>query len=208
MEGVGLLLLALGAWVALTASIRVGITIVFASFLVVPVGLVIRPLPPELPVTRILLLAFLAGILRRIWRGALPSDVLRPRRLHFALAALLAVAAVNGVVLNSLDNPFRLALDGWLGLFDQLLVLVAVLAAARAVGTWTVARLLAGFAVTTAAIAVYEHFTKSSYSNAVLSFIGEHGTPLARRGLGQRGSDVRVRGAFSFALEYAWAAAI
>jgi hypothetical protein len=191
----------------MTSRVRTGVTVVLGSFLLVPVSLVIPPLPPELPVTRVLLLAFLAGILRKVWRGELPSDVLRPRRLHFALAALLAITFANGVVLTSADNPFRLAMDGWLGLLDQLLVLVAVLAAARVLGAWTVARTLAGLAVITAFIAVWEHVTKSSYSSSVLGLIGEKGTPLARGALGQRGEDVRVRGAFEFALEYAWAAA-
>src|SRR3954471_24182483 len=155
MSSVGLLLLALAAWVVLAARIRVGVTVVLASFLLVPVSLVIPPLPPELPVTRVLLLAFLAGILRRVWRGELPSDVLRPRRLHFALGLLLVITFVNGVALNTIDNPFRLALDGWLGLLDQLFVLVAVLAAARVLGAWTVARTVAGLAVVTAFVAIY-----------------------------------------------------
>ena len=67
------------------APLLIACAIVLASFLLVPVSLVPAPLPPELPVTRVILLAFLAGILRRIWRGELPSDVLRPRRLHLAL---------------------------------------------------------------------------------------------------------------------------
>src|SRR3954447_13932482 len=195
MSGVGLLLRGLGALVAMSARVRVGVTVVLASFLLVPVSLVLAPLPPELPVTRVLLLAFLAGIALRIWRGELPSNVLQPRRLHVALAVLLVITFVNGVVLNSTDNPFRLAMDGWLGLLDQMLVLVAVLAAARVLGGWTVARTVAGLAVATAFVAVYEHTTKASWSSSVLDLIGEQGTPLARGALGRRGADVRVRGA-------------
>jgi hypothetical protein len=194
------------AYVAYKATVRTGLVVVLCTIVLIPNGIALKGTKGVLPYPRLVLVGFLLGIIVGIWRGEIPLDALRPRRIHAAIAALLAIAWWNGVVVTQAGNSFLESSLTWLSLVDQLLTFVAILAACRILGVWRVARIVAFVFLAAACIAVFERITTQSWSRKWAQLTGTPGRQLGRR-LGVRG-EVRVRGAFQFALEMAWAFAI
>lgn len=206
MTALLLALLAGASLAVVRAPFRIATVVLVGVLFLVPGNLVLGGFPSSLPVFRVVLWAFTLGLLDRARRGEIDPGVLRPTRVQAALAVFVGVALVNGIALTSVDNPLADATLIWLSLVDQLVVLTAVLAAARALGAWDVARIVAGFAAVVGAIAFWEHFSEVSYARWWFVKAGKTTVRVAAEPLTPRGSAVRVRGPYQFALEFSWVA--
>jgi hypothetical protein len=193
------------AFVALRSSVLVGTGVLLGTTFLVPGNLQFHGFPIWMPFGRLVLWAFATGLVIKVRKGEIALDVLRPRRLHFAAAAFVAVAFVNGVALVPVTNNLVDAGLLWLSFFDQLVFLVCVVAACRVIGVWTVAIYAAVFAAGTGVIAAVEHYTHITYATWWYDAVGISDRVLSAD-LVSRGGVRRVRGPFQFALEYAWVA--
>jgi len=192
-------------------------TVLWARFeratLVVLLGLMVLPTTLPLPlgprwlaVSRILLWACALGLLRRVKTGEVDFDCLRPSRVHAALLGFLVCAFLIGVVLIEQPAPrFESGLI-WLTLADQGVVLVVVLAAARHLGPWRVARLVVLLGGAIGAIGVSERMLGANWNSFFFEAVGR-GFAAGSRSLEQRGGVTRVRGPSQFALELGWVTA-
>jgi hypothetical protein len=199
-------LAAILAIAAFRSSVRTGIALVFVSSLLIPTALAVPGVLGLLLVSRVVLLAFLAGLVSKAVAGEVPFSCFRIRRVHFAFAVLALVAWANGVVLNQVGNPFQASAVNFLFLVDQLLIIVATLAAARIIGGWRVLRIFGIVMTIAAVIGILERLLHLSSSAWFYRLLGETGRRRTRA-LAVRG-EVRVRGAFAFALEFAWVLAV
>lgn len=206
MSLIFLVLLLVASSVVVKARLHMATTVLVGVLFLVPGNLVLSGFPSALPFFRVVLWAFALGLVRRSYRGEIDPAVLRPTRVHAALGLFLGVALVNGIALTPVDNPLADATLIWLSLSDQLVVLSVVVVAARVLGVWRVAWLVAGFAVVMGAIAFWEHFSEVSYARWWFVQAGKTGVRVAAEPLTPRGSAVRVRGPYQFALEFSWVA--
>lgn len=194
---IGIVLRARYAWATVAMLLAI---VLLPSTLPLPVG------PAWLGLPRLVLWAYTFGLLRRVRQGEIAADVLRPGRVHVALAAFLGAAFLIGVVLLVQPAPrFESGLV-WLTLLDQALVLVAVLAAARHLGAWWVARVVVVAAAGLGAIAVAERFLGANWNHFFYQGVQTRFLSGSAR-LGERGGALRVRGPSQFALEFGWVCA-
>ncbi len=140
---------------------------------------------------------------RRV-RLVLRAHDLRPTAIHAALAVWLVVGFVDGVALAGQGVSFAGDMHAWLRLVDAAVLFVVVLALARRLGPWRVARLAAFLACCTLVVAFAERVTGSGWSHFLFEHLpAELGSPGAAK-LATRAGAVRVQVAAQFALEYGW----
>lgn len=140
---------------------------------------------------------------RRV-RLVLGAHDLRPTAIHAALAVWLVVGFVDGVALAGQGVSFAGDMHAWLRLVDAAVLFVVVLALARRLGPWRVARLAAFLACGTLVVALAERVTGSGWSHFLFEHLpAELGSPGAAK-LATRAGAVRVQVAAQFALEYGW----
>ncbi len=206
-------LLAVAVVLALCAGgLRVtrGLGVVVGAVLLIPATLSVpNPVTPDLTVTRLVIVAFTAGLVWRTATGRLPSSIWRPGAVHAVALLYVAVTLVTGVGLAVSEvDPFT-ALSGWLDVVDQMLVLVAGIAAFRAIDSAGYAlKLLAGGVLAMAFVGIGEHITGGSWAQQWFHGIRSQAGSLEARNLTERSGEVRVRGAAQFALEYGWLCAL
>lgn len=204
------LLVVAGALAAAAALARpqAALGVVLGTLVLVPGSVPLPAGPGALTVHRLVVLAALAGLLRRALLREVPWRVfaLPPVASRFVLVAgLLAVVGVG--LLQPTTLPAA-ASRSWVGLAFPLVVLVVVVALARAAdrpGAGVTALALA--VVGSAVIAVAEHATGSSYTRFWYRAVPELLLSDPAQVLARRGGQVRVRGAADFTLAYAWATA-
>ncbi len=204
------LLVALGlagaAFTVVRARLAVATTVLLGVLFLVPGNLVLVGFPTLLPAFRVVLYAYVAGLVLRAVRGEIPADSLRPTRVQGALLVFLLVALATGVALTAEANPLLDSILIWLSLFDQLVTLTAVLVAARVLGVRRVAWTVAAFAVAVAVICVIERIGGTSYARWVFVTAGRGLVGVASEPLTPRGDQLRVRGPYQFSLEFSWVA--
>lgn len=202
----GLLLLTLaGAGVAAFAPLRYALGTVLAFLLLVPTTLIVPRAPSALIlVDRVILYAFVVGLVLRWSRGELRREVFRPTVVHVAFGVFLAFGLVLGVFLGPL-NPFVVLLNPWLRLLDGFLVFGSVLVAVRALGDLRqVVRIVGGLVLLVSGVAMVEFLTEASWGRWLSQAIPEHARTSAAQPLRFRGDSVRVRVAGEFAVDFAW----
>lgn len=163
----------------------------------------------HLPLYRIVLLAFVAGMVARVIRREASIGILRASPIVAAFAVWLMGAAILGIALapSGLDTTARYR--AFFGFADQALMFVGVLAAARLVGNAeAVARVLITVFAVSVAIAAAEQVFDWSFGRSVLTFPGLRQSVLGAQDLELRDSTARVRAAAQFSLGYAWTSAI
>jgi hypothetical protein len=210
MPAAGLGLLALAAVVlAATARLRASLIALLTTTFLVPDTIVVPGTTGYLPVGRLVLWAFVGGVVVRAWHNReLDRRAFRFGRVHAAFAVFLIVAFAAGVAAAPAGSHVKSSATFWLLFSDQLLFLVAVTAAARVLGPWTVARLAAVFATAAAAIALVEHFTGGSWARWWFSDLERLRHSVAAQPLEPRGGGIRVRAAAQYSLAFGWSCAM
>jgi hypothetical protein len=196
-----------GVVLVLTGPLLRRVSTLIAFTLLVPHVLVLPGTTRWLPVDRVVLLAFIAGLLKMAWDGHIPTSAFRPTRVQAAFGIFLMVAFISGVTLNEAGVKVSASLFSLAGLVEQFLVLGGVLVAARVVGPRRVAWSLAGIVTALAVIALTERLFHYSYSRLWFEHLSQV-TAIQARELEVRGTAVRVRGAAQFALEFGWVCAM
>ncbi|HXN60322.1 MAG TPA: O-antigen ligase family protein, partial [Acidimicrobiales bacterium] len=200
-----LLLAAVGVAVVVGAPLEVGFGTVVAFWLLVPGNLVVVGLPHIVLVDRLVLYAFaLRLVLRHGQRGEPPGSAFRLTAVHAALAAVLVVGYVDGVVVAQRGLSLASDLDTWLYTLDVVVVFVAGLAVIRTVGPRRVVSTIVGVAALSAVIGIIERFTGSGWSNFFFEHVPATYKAPGAGGLQTRAGHVRSQGASQFALEYGW----
>jgi hypothetical protein len=204
------LLLALGGalvFVTVRAPLRAASVTLLVALIVVPESLPLPLGPGWLALSRLVLYAFAASLLLRIYRREAPVDLLRPTSVHLVFAGFIAVAFLDGIVLAPQPNPRFESLLGWLTLADQLVVLVVAVAIARAFGPWWVARAIAVLTVPLVLIAFAERYLDFNWNHLFFQATDVK-FAAGSAGMDVRGGAVRVRGPSQFALEFGWICAL
>lgn len=184
-----------------------------ATFLLVPSSLVLpNPLTPAFTVTRLVLLAFVAGLIRRTRRGEMSSDVWRPGLVHLLAGGYLAIALIDGVALAPGTVVFTTAALDWLNALDQMVCLLAGLAVfrhlRRAGESRFVMQALGAALMASVLIGIGEHVTGGSWSQLLFSAQKSQKSVDAARDLISRDGERRIRGAAQYAIEYGWVCAM
>jgi len=191
--------------IALFAPLESAAGALVATWLLVPGTLSLPGLPHLALFVRVPLYAL---ALRMVLAACISRDdwlrLIRPTGVHMALLALLAVGFVDGVALVGQGVSFPGDMHAWLRLLDLAVAFVVVLALARRLGPWRIARLVAGFALFTVVVAAIERATGSGWSHFLFEHLaGEQSSPGASV-LATRGGAPRAQVAAEFALEYGW----
>lgn len=198
---------------AFMLSVRKGLILTVAVIALVPATLVApNPVGPGFTVTRLVLLGFVAGLVYRTRSGEISSRTWRPGKLHLLALIYLVIALVDGV---ATAVPTVSASDAWLqwwDVLDQMVCLLAGLAAFRHLRDsagrrderYPLMPLTAGLLVLLAFIGVVEHLTHTSW--AQLLYTGQHSQQAqdAAHDLISRDGDRRVRASAQYAIEYGW----
>ena len=204
-----LLLAAVGFGVVLLAPLEIAFGALVAFWLLVPGTLSVPYAPHIVLVDRLVLYGF---SLRLLVRAGLPKEpkgsayALGP--MHAALAVLLIVGFVDGVLLAPRSSSLALDIHGWLYLLDIALLFVVVLAVIRTIGTWRAARLVAGTLLVTIVIAIGEWLTHRGWSAFFFEHLPANYVASGADELGSRGGHVRSQVAAQFSLEYGWVLAM
>jgi hypothetical protein len=207
MTAVLLLVVAVAlAFSAARLPVRRALIVVVAAVLLIPATLSVpNPLTPDLTVTRLVVLGFVAGLIWRTAKHELPAGIWRPGPVHALAALYVVVTFVAGVGLAIRAVTPLAALGGWLDVVDQMVLLVAAIAAFRAINDDSYVLKVFGVGLLTiAVIGFLEHVTGQSWAKLWFTGIHSQAGSLEARDLVKRSGEVRVRGAAQFALEYAW----
>ncbi len=214
MAAMLLALLTLAAMVAVVVlPVRRSFAVTIGAFLLVPSSLVLpNPFTPAFTVTRLVLLAFVAGLVRRTRRGEMDAGVWRPGLVHLLAAAYLAVALLDGVALaRGTVNVTTACLD-WLNAVDQMVCLLAGLAVFRHLrhdgGLGFVMRAIGVALMASVVIGIGEHITGGSWSQLLFSVQRSQKSADAARDLISRDGERRIRAAAAYAIEYGWICAM
>ncbi|MCW2548340.1 MAG: O-antigen ligase protein, partial [Mycobacterium sp.] len=180
--------------------------VVVGAVLLIPATISVpNPISPDFTVTRLVIVGFAAGLLWRTATHRLPASIWRPGPVHALAAIYVVVTLVAGVGLAVNAVAPLTALSGWLDVVDQMVVLVAGIAAFRAINDDRYAlKVLAIGLLAITAVGFFEHVTGRSWAQLWYRGIRSQEGSLDARSLVKRSGDVRVRGAAQFALEYAW----
>jgi hypothetical protein len=209
MPAVVVFIVAAGAAAAAYAApLEIALGVLLGSWLLVPGSLWLPGAPSLLLVDRLVLLAFVIGLVVRIRRGEVSVDSLRPTRIHVVLLVYLAASFATGVALAGSDVPLKASLHIWLGVLDQLVLFVVVLAVARTIGPRRVARTVVALVVVTAVIALFERVLGSGWSSWWFHGLPKQQSAPGAIELGTRGGSSRAQAAAQFPLEYGWVTAI
>lgn len=193
------------AGVAAIAPLRLSFTLLLASIVLVPTSLTMpNGVTSLLEVHRVVLLGTLAGLLWRHRRQGLWR--LSPTALAFLL--YLVVVLFTGIVAAPVVLDIGDQLTSYLGIVEQLLVLLTCTALVRADPdpVWYL-RPLAGVLLVSAGIGGLEHLTGGSWSHWLFQAVpSQQGSPAASE-LARRAGTVRVRAGNEFPLGFAWVCA-
>ena len=206
---IGLAVAAVVSIVLIRVSIKVALVILLMTTFLVPANILIPGAFSGHPtIQRIVLLLLLINLTRKIVRGDVPLDVLRPTRVTLALFGWVVLTFVIGVALADRSLAIGFSSFLWIAIIEQFAFAVFVTAAIRIIqNEWWVAGLIASVTLLSAGIAVVEHFTRNGYGRWIAQAIRGSGY-LGVRQLGMRGGDVRVQAGAEFALAFAWAATL
>lgn len=188
------------------APVRRGLPILAGAILLVPASLVVPNGVSGLPtVVRVVLLATALATVVAAARGRLTPGALRPTPIHALALAIPLVALVVGVGFGLPLAPLREAASAWFRFLDGAIVLVVVVALARASDDlrrvrWAVTAIV----LIAATIGVAEHVTGASWGRFLFSELPSQQATDAASPLGFRGGRVRVRAGAEFALEFGW----
>ena len=189
--------------IAARSTLRRGLAVLLASILLVPNSLYL-PGSSIFTVQRTTAVALLINLIVRIRRRELSRDIFAITPVHAMFMVMLAVTFVVGVVLAQPTVSVTDSSHIWANYFGEFVVFLIVLAAIRAINdTMFVARVLAIVLLITAGFAFIEHATGNSYARF---FFRGSSQDLAGPAsvLEHRGSDVRVRVASNYSIDYAW----
>lgn len=203
------LIIAVAVYVAL-APLRGALAALLAVSFLIPSALLFPGSPNGYPsFHRIALAAFAFNLVRRARRGEFPSQALSATPVHIALAAYVVITFVTGAVLGARDVPPIVSLFLWVFIVDEAVFFVTVVTAIRAIRDlrW-VASLAAVIVTVTGFIAIWEHFTGSSYGAWFFRDLPAQAAAAGSGSLEIRGAEVRVRAAADFALAYGWIATV
>jgi O-antigen ligase len=205
-----LLVVVVATTVAFRGTVRSSLTALVVTLVLVPDTLMLPGAGMTfLPVHRLVLLAFAAGLVRKAHRGELWRTDFRPTRVHAAFLLYAGVVFVTGIALSDPSLGVNAQLRVFAQILDQVVLFTGVLAACRSIDDhmW-IGRLLAGLLVGVAMVAVFEKLSGWSYSQWMLSGPGQRLDALGRYPLEVRGGSTRVRSSAQFALAYGWLAAM
>ena len=193
------------AFIGFRASIRVSLVTAVATVLFIPSLLVVPGAGTSIvTVQRVAMVALLLNLVRRVHNRELPARIFAITPIHAAFLLFLAVSFVVGV---GLAQPLVSVTDAshvWANFLDEFAFFITALAAIRAIGDiGFIIRSLAALVVTSALIAVGEHFTRLGWARVFFEFAGQP-AGTASGPLQARGDEVRVRVASGFSLAYAW----
>ncbi|MGH9301410.1 MAG: hypothetical protein ACRD0E_05950, partial [Acidimicrobiales bacterium] len=200
-----LLLAVVGVVLVAAAPIEIAFGTLVAFWLLVPGSLVVPGAPHIVLVDAAVLDVF---ALRLLLKSGLPGEpkgsayALGP--VHAALAFLLAIGFLDGVVLAPRSTSLAGDLHGWLYLFHLGVLFVVVLAAVRTIGVWRAVRIVVAVLLVSVAIAVGEWITGRGWSAFFFEHLPANYLGVGAVGLIKRGSHVRPQVAAQFAVEYAW----
>jgi hypothetical protein len=206
----GLLVAAAAAGLALAARLRVAFVALLAVVFIVPSTLVApNGISSFVTTNRVVLGAFLLGMVVRWRRGEVPRDVFRVTRVHVTVAALALTALVVGVGLAPAGTPSLVSIHNWAGYADGAAFFIAAVAAIRAIGDprW-VARAITTVVLISAVIGIVEHYTGGSWARWWFHSQRSQLGSLPAVPLEHRLGSVRVRAAEPFALAFGWACAV
>lgn len=210
MSAVPFALTVIGVLLAFKAPPRVGLATVLVAVLLVPDTAFLRGTGfNDLPIYRILLLAFVAGLVGRVLRGEASPQIFKPTPAIAAFVLWVAGAAVIGIAMAppGLDTIARY--KAFFVITDQALIFIGVIASVRLLGdAWGAAKLLIAVFTLSVVIAASEQVFGWSFGRWVLTQPGLRGGVLGTQQLELRGGGTRVRAAAQFALGYAWVGAI
>jgi hypothetical protein len=154
---------------------------------------------------RMILLLFCANILLKIINRKLPASILRPSRLSALLFGWVVVTFVIGVALADTNISVAGTTYQWAVGVEQLIFVVFVMAAFRAIGdTRKIAYLIVGVALATAGVAVVEHLTKRGLGPYLEGVLTGRPNLFHFQNLSTRGDEVRVSAGLDFSLAWAW----
>ena len=206
MPAIGIPLLALiGAAVAVCAPLEIGFGAVLAFWLLVPGNLSVVGLPHIVLVDRFVLYAFAFRlVLRHGQRGEPPGSAFRITATHLALAAVLVVGYVDGVVVAQRGLSLASNLDTWLYTLDFVVIFVAGLAVIRTVGPRRVVATIVSLAALSAVIGIIERITGSGWSNFFFEHLPASYQAPGAGPLQTRAGHVRSQAASQFSLEFSW----
>jgi hypothetical protein len=202
----GFLLAVIFFVIAARSTLRRGLTVLLASILLVPNSLYL-PGSSILTVQRTTAVALLINLIVRIRRREISKDVFAVTPVHAMFMVMLAVTFVVGVVLAQPTVSVTDSSHIWANYFGEFVVFIIVLATIRAINdTMFVARMLAVVLLITAGFAAIEHATGNSYARFFFRGSTQDLSGPASV-LEHRGSQVRVRVASNYSIDYAWVVA-
>lgn len=203
------LLVVVGAVAAALGRPRVSVWVLASMWLLVP-GAVRVPGTGtgQLTIHRVIIAAVLLGLLRTVIIGKLPKHVFAMRGTHVAFVGFLAVGLVTGVVLAEARIPSTLNVNPFADSVEQAIFFVTALAVFRAVGARRCATVISVVAGVLAAIAISERLVSWSYTQWFTRSLPDPTGGLLSLDLTTRGTEERVRGAATFALELGWVSAM
>jgi hypothetical protein len=190
-----------------SCSLMTAFTIFVGTTFLVPGTLLVPGVPSSFgSIHNVFMAMLVVNVILQLRRGTLTLDALRPTPVTFMLALFVAGAFVIGLVFGDPSIRITVQLFSWIPLVEQFLVFVITLAVIRHTGDpMKVARIIAGFAVVAAIIAVYEKLSHDSYALWWFNHAGQQYTNMAF-GLEFRDGHERVRAAADFSLAYGWIA--
>jgi hypothetical protein len=199
-----------GAIVTLRARLQLAFGAFLAAIFLVPAGTLVPGIQSSFfGVHRLLLITLSANLIMRLRRREISLEVLRPSRIHAALAAWLVASFVLGVVLADPLLPISQPTFLWLPIVDQTVMFLVALAVIRSADDpFEVARMVVAVFGVTAAIAVWEHFSRVSYGEWFFRRTPYNTGASGVLPLATRGGEIRVRSSVQFALAYAWVATL
>ena len=188
------------AWVLLTAPVRTSYVVTVAVLaLVPPLARVPNGLLSQVFITRVLVIVAAFGLAIRIRRGEAPGARFGAHPVFVLVLLGVVISLVNGVLFVNDVTNMASALQRWLLLVDQAIVLLVVCALLRAIPdlVWAMKVIVLAFGAA-ALVGVFELTTGLRPVAAIFGPV----SPILDRGLTQRGGFSRPRGTFEFAQEF------
>ncbi|MHB8682561.1 MAG: hypothetical protein ACYDA2_10775, partial [Acidimicrobiales bacterium] len=204
MGTLGDILLALAGVVAvLTLPLEAAVAVLVGFWLLVPGLLSVPHLPHVFLVNRTVLWAFGLGLLFRSPKPA-RSSPFRLTPMHGAFGMTLVVWWFVGVVYTPVGFNVRANIDEWLLFLDMAIVFVAVLAAARMIGTRRLVRIVVAVVGVSLVIGLVESQTGHSWGNFFFEHLPSRYIAPGASPITTRGGAPRPSGSAQFPLEYGW----
>jgi hypothetical protein len=151
--------------VAFWTPLRVALMILVSSVLLVPSGLAVSGFAGYASVQRVVIVAVLLNLVRRLHRREISGQVFEITPVHAAFLVFLAVSAVVGIGLAQTTVPLGTSTHLWAAYVDEFAFFIVALATVRAIGDLgLIARDLAVLVIVSALFAIGDHITKDSWA--------------------------------------------